>query len=120
MDKLEIENPQVPLRHNLDQPALPKQFGLDDWRQFSDPSPGKQRDNQSSVLVNREVRLERYRIFFLSVCMSEGPGILRGPEREGEQAVVKQVRRAPGDLCPFQVRRARNELVPVGQEPPND
>src|SRR6266851_542247 len=84
MDHPEMEDGEVPSRHDLDEPPVAQQFRLHQRRKVANAGARQQRGRKASVVVHREERPERQCLLFLSVRLSEVPAILGRPKRERE------------------------------------
>src|SRR5216684_3453860 len=82
MNQPEMEIAEMPIRHDLDEPAVAQQLRLHQRRKVANASAREQRGRQARVVVHREERLERQCFLFLSVRVSEVPGISGRPKRE--------------------------------------
>src|SRR6266478_7533022 len=81
MDHPEMEAAEAPLWHDLDESAVAQQLRLHQRRKVANAGTRDQRGRKASVVIHREERLERQRLLFLSVRMSEVPGIHGRPKR---------------------------------------
>jgi hypothetical protein len=84
MDHTEMEDGEVPSRHDLDEPTLAQQFRPHQRRKVANAGARQQRGRKASVVVHRKERPERECLLFLSVRLSEVPAILGRPKRERE------------------------------------
>jgi hypothetical protein len=62
---------------------------------IADSRACRQCGSQPVVLVDRKVRPERNRFLVFVVHVNELPGVLRPPERQGEQPVRQEILRRP-------------------------
>src|SRR5713226_8308323 len=83
-DHPEMEDGEVPSRHDLDEPPVAQQLRLHQRRKVANAGARQQRGRKASVVVHREERPERQCLLFLSVRLSEVPAILGRPKRERE------------------------------------
>src|SRR5215469_11143539 len=116
MNQPEIEGWQMPLRHHLRKLSPARQRRLNHRRKFADTRSSKDRRSKTSVVVHRKKRLESECLPVSSIRMNEAPLILRPAERECEKAVFQQVLRRSWRLVLLQISRAREQLMPVGQQ----
>jgi len=114
----QIEGVEVPFRHDLDEQPVADQGGLYQRRKIANASSREQSSGKTSVVIHRQMRVERQRLLPLPV--HEIPGIRRLPKREREQAMLEEVPRFLGRLAARQISRTCDELVPVRQDLPRD
>jgi hypothetical protein len=120
MNHRKIEAAEAPLWHNLDKPPVAQQIRLHHRRKVADAGAREQCVRKASVIVHREIRFERQSFLVPSVRINKAPAVFGLPMREREQPMPKQILRCFGWLAVLEIRAARYELMPVGQDPPRD
>jgi hypothetical protein len=58
MDERQVEGREPPVGHDLDEPALAKEFGLNNRWQLADAAARQQGRQQTGEIVDRQVRLK--------------------------------------------------------------
>ena len=93
MTQGQVEYRKVPFRHHLNQPSRSQELRLNNGRKIADACAGKQRGREAVIFVDRQIRFECSRGLVFSARVNETPGVLRPPEREGQQPMRQQVLR---------------------------
>jgi hypothetical protein len=114
VNQREILCVKAPFRHDLDEATVAYEFGLHHGRQIANTEAGQKRGHEAGI-IHRQMRLDCHRFLVPAVDVDDGPAALGPPVGKCNQPVVDQVLRRPWRLAVLQISRARDKLMPVGE-----
>jgi hypothetical protein len=69
----------MPVGHDLYEPTLADEIGLNERRKFANAAARQQRGRKADEVIHCKVRLKCQRFLILSVLMNESPAAIRLP-----------------------------------------